>query len=322
MPKTIRIGTRGSKLALWQANHIADLLREQYPDTTVELVTFTTKGDKVLDKSLPSIGGKGLFTQELEKALLNGDIDCAVHSLKDLPTENPEGLTIGAVPKRAPVEDVLISKHGKTLDELPKGAKIGTSSLRRAAQLRHYRDDFEIIDIRGNVPTRINKALDPDSDYDAIVLARAGVERLGLDEYITQIIPLDIMLPAPGQGAIGVQRRDNTSEHRIFRQITHSPTQLAVEAERAFLSQLEGGCSVPVASHAVFVKPDHLQLIGRVSSVDGTRIIEKTDILILSEIPINLVRKSAKEFGQQLANSAIEQGAADILTEVKKQLQG
>lgn len=325
MPKTIRIGTRGSKLALWQANHVADLLREQYPDTTVELVTFTTKGDKILDKSLPSIGGKGLFTEELEKALLNGDIDCAVHSLKDLPTENPEGLTIGAVPKRAPVEDVLVSKHGKSLAELPNGAKIGTSSLRRAAQLRHYRPDFEIIDIRGNVPTRIQKALDPDGDYDAIVLARAGVERLGLHEHITQIIPLDIMLPAPGQGAIGIQCRSTVQDISTFWPINDIQTRAEVFAERGFLNRLEGGCSVPVAAYA----QQNSQLEGKVSSVDGQRnifvdgnwsipTVRAVSILSLqSEID-----KIAMKNGFVLADKALEQGAADILAEVKKQLQG
>jgi hydroxymethylbilane synthase len=308
MSKTIKIGTRGSKLALWQANHVADLLREQYPDTQIELVIFTTKGDKILDKSLPSIGGKGLFTEELEQALLSSDIDCAVHSLKDLPTENPEGLTIGAVPKRAPVEDVLISKHGKNLDELPKGAKIGTSSLRRAAQLRRYRADFEIIDIRGNVPTRINKALDPDSDYDAIVLARAGVERLELSEHITQIIPLEIMLPAPGQGAIGIQCR---SEDLRFDRLSHQETLLAVTTERAFLNQLEGGCSVPVAAHAYMID-DNLVFTGRVIAIDGKRVITPTVKNLLSNGFLQAI-----DIGRYAANEALYQGADKILAEAK-----
>jgi hydroxymethylbilane synthase len=311
MSKTIKIGTRGSRLALWQANHVADLLREQYPDTQIELVIFTTKGDKILDKSLPLIGGKGLFTEELEQALLNGDIDCAVHSLKDLPTENPEGLTIGAVPKRAPVEDLLISKHGKNLDELPKGAKIGTSSLRRAAQLRRYRSDFEIIDIRGNVPTRINKALDPDSDYDAIVLAHAGVKRLELSEHITQIIPLEIMLPAPGQGAIGVQCRDDESR-KFIGGISAYQTRVAVTIERKFLNKLDGGCSVPIAALVTFINKNEVRFRGLVASVDGKRIIEIDRVARIIE-PFDDIRF----FSSSVANSALEQGAAEILAEVK-----
>lgn len=325
MPDVIKIGTRGSELALWQANYVADLLHQQYPDTTTELVIFKTKGDKILDKSLPSIGGKGLFTEELEQALLNGDIDCAVHSLKDLPTENPRGLTIGAIPERASVEDVLISKHGKTLDELPDAAKIGTSSLRRAAQLRRYRSDFEIIDIRGNVPTRIKKSLAPDGNYDAIVLARAGVERLELGEHITQIIPLDIMLPAPGQGAIGVQCRDKESARQLFGKIDDFITRLAVTAERAFLNQLEGGCSVPVAAYSKIVNRDKLQISGSVIQVDGKHIIKQSDEMSLSprsKQTVATASKQSEELGRMLANKAIEQGAAEILARVKNESQG
>lgn len=319
MLKTIRIGTRGSQLALWQANYIADLLRGQYPDTRVELITFTTKGDKVLNKSLPSIGGKGLFTEELETALLKSDIDCAVHSLKDLPTENPEGLIIGAIPERAPVEDVLISKHGKNLDQLPEGAKIGTSSLRRAAQLRRYRPDLEIIDIRGNVPTRITKALDPDNDYDGIILARAGVERLGLNEHITQIITLDVMLPAPGQGAIGVQCRDNQSARQFFNKISHEETRLAVEAERAFLNQLEGGCSVPVAAYGT-LDMQELTLQGRVIAVDGATVIENQRKATLDLIQTSTHYTKVTDLGSDLALDALEQGAAEILAQVRNGL--
>jgi len=323
MPKTVKIGTRKSRLALWQANHVADLLRTQYPDTPVELVTFTTKGDKVLDKALPAIGGKGLFTEELERALLSREIDCAVHSLKDLPTDNPQGLTIAAVPKRAPVEDVLISRSAKSLDELPQGAKIGTSSLRRAAQLRHYRADFAIIDLRGNVPTRIEKALDPDGPYDAIVLARAGVERLGLSEHITQIIPLEVMLPAPGQGAIGIQCRDTHADLVLFEKINDKHTRIAVEAERAFLNQLEGGCSVPVAAYYY-----QSAFRARVCSPDGLQIIEINERLRLGlhkatpEQVRNRARKAAAEQTRAFAQQAIEQGAGQILAEVKNELAG
>jgi hydroxymethylbilane synthase len=311
MPATIKIGTRGSELALWQAHHVADLLRAAYPETTVEIVTFTTKGDKILDKSLPEIGGKGLFTEELERALLAGDIDCAVHSLKDLPTEQPRGLVIGAVPKRAAVEDVLISKHNLPNDKLPQGAKIGTSSLRRAAQLRHYRSDFQIIDIRGNVPTRIAKALNPDGEYDAIVLAQAGVERLGLMDKVTQIIPLEIMLPAPGQGAIAVQCSQSASQ--LVSKINDRITQWQVEAERIFLNVLEGGCSVPVAAHATFDDEELLITFrGRVAEPLGVKIIEvkEFDMLIIDRMELNRMSKA-------MARQAIAQGADKILAEVK-----
>jgi hydroxymethylbilane synthase len=308
MPETIKIGTRGSELALWQTQHVADLLRAAYPDTTIEIVTFTTKGDKIIDKPLPEIGGKGLFTEELEHALLAGNIDCAVHSLKDLPTDNPPGLTIGAVPARGAVEDVLVSKHNLTLDTLPHGAKIGTSSLRRTAQLRHFRNDLEMIDIRGNVPTRIAKALAADGDYDAIVLAQAGVERLGLMEKVTQIIALDMMLPAPGQGAIAVQCRNDDLR---FDRLNHRETRLSVTAERAFLNKLEGGCSAPVAAHA-YMRDDVLMFAGRVIAIDGSRIIEST--------VKNVVKNGfsqAVQIGQYAANETLYQGADKILAEVK-----
>lgn len=310
--KHIRIGTRGSQLALWQANHVADLLRQEYPNAEVSLITFTTKGDKILDKSLPSIGGKGLFTEELESALLNGDIDCAVHSLKDLPTQNPPGLIIGAIPERAPVEDVLISKHGLKLDDLPEDAKIGTSSLRRAAQIRHKRNDVRVIDIRGNVPTRINKALDPDSDYDAIILARAGVERLALIDNITEILPLELMIPAPGQGAIGIQCPEKLET--LFAPLTDLPTLLTVTAERSFLQRLQGGCSVPVAAFASYAN-DRLSFIGRVASVDGQEWIEVTREVIALEVTKPFI--IAEEVGRYAAVEAIKQGADKILAEIK-----
>ncbi len=323
-PKTIRIGTRGSRLALWQANHVADLLREKYADIQIQIVTYTTKGDKLLDQAIPSIGGKGIFTAELEHALLNGEIDCAVHSLKDLPTDNPDGLTIGAITKRGVVEDVLISKHNKTLDELPIGAKIGTSSLRRAAQLRSYRSDFEIVDIRGNVPTRINKALDPSLDYDAIVLARVGFERLEMTDHITQVIPLETILPAPGQGAIAVQCRTTVDDISFFWAINDMPTRSQVVAERGFLNRLEGGCAVPVATYA---KPT-LELIGKVVSLDGQQ-----SILVEGNWDVPLIRavdmlsfqsgidKQAKEHGFILADRALKQGAKEILEQVKNEPQ-
>ena len=310
--KIVRIGTRASQLALWQSNKVADLLRAEYPDTEVQLVTMTTKGDTILDKSLPSIGGKGLFTEELESALLNGDIDCAVHSLKDLPTDITFGVTIGAVTERAPVEDVLISKHNLALADLPSGAKIGTSSLRRASQIRHFRNDLNIIDIRGNVPTRIEKALAKDGNYDAIILARAGVERLGLMHHVTQILPLDLMLPAPGQGAIAIQCRDEDED--FFGRLTHLPTWLSVSAERAFLQRLQGGCSVPVAAHCTY-ENDLLSFKGLVASVDGSQWIEVSDTAVALENTKPII--IAEGLGRYSAVDGIKKGAKDILDEVK-----
>lgn len=310
---TIKIGIRRSQLALWQTNHIADLIRGQYPDVDVQIVEFTTKGDKILDKPLASIGGKGLFTEELESALLKGDIDCAVHSLKDLPTQNPYGLEIAAVPERAPAGDVLISKHGLKLSELSRGAKIGTSSLRRAAQIRHIRNDIEIIDIRGNVPTRIKKALVIAGDYDAIVLAHAGVERLNLMEHVTEFLPMETMLPAPGQGAIAIQCREDDTDY--FSPLTHLPTLLNVTAERSFLQRLQGGCSVPVAAYSRYSK-NTLSFIGRVASVDGKQWIEVSCSMTALEVTRPII--IAEEIGRYSAIEAINQGANAILDEIKK----
>jgi hydroxymethylbilane synthase len=305
--QTIRIGTRGSKLARWQATYIHDLLAAHYPEKTIETVIFTTKGDKILDKSLPSIGGKGLFTEELEQAMLAEEIDCAVHSLKDLPVDNPTGLTVGAIPPRAPVEDVLVSRSEEKLLDLPENAVIGTSSLRRAAQIKAVRPDIQIIDIRGNVPTRINKALDPDGPYDATVLAHAGVTRLELTEHISEVLTLDTMLPAPGQGAIGVQCRDDAASLAIFAPLVHEVTRASVVAERLFLSGLGGGCAVPVAAYGV-VDGDTLRLMGRVGAPDGG-----TVITVRGEAPL----AAAGDLAKSLAQQAIAEGADAILAEVR-----
>lgn len=316
MQQTIKIGTRASQLAMWQTNHVASLLRSAVPDCVIEIVTFTTRGDKILDKPLPEIGGKGLFTEELERSLLSGEIDCAVHSLKDLPTENPPGLTIGAIPQRAPHGDVLVSKNSRTLEELPEGANVGTSSLRRAAQLRSFRPDLSIIDIRGNVPTRIEKALDPNTAYDAIVLAQAGVDRLELTDHIAEIIPEKIMLPAPGQGAIAVQCRDEEASVQLFSLINHPVTRLAVTAERAFLNRLEGGCSVPVAAYALY-EDMNLQLQGRVVSVDGQRSIEHSSSISIPDFGAATTIGHAAELGSNLALDTLSDGADKILAEVR-----
>ncbi|NPA90897.1 MAG: hydroxymethylbilane synthase [Chloroflexi bacterium] len=249
MAERVRIGTRGSALARWQADHVRDLLLRAWPDLSVEVVVFTTRGDRELAKPLPEIGGKGLFTQELEDALRAGEIDLAVHSLKDLPTEMPEDLTLAAVPPREDPHDVLVSRHGLSLDALPPHPTIGTSSNRRAAQIRLARADARIEPLRGNVDTRVRKALAPDGPYDGVVLARAGLVRLGLIEHITQVLPLDVMLPAPGQGALGVQcRAGDDRVLRLLAPLDDPRTRAAVLAERAFLAGLGGGCALPVAA--------------------------------------------------------------------------
>lgn len=306
---TVRIGTRKSALALWQTHHIAGLLRSAHPDITIEIMPFSTRGDEVLDKALPAIGGKGLFTEALESALRDGTIDYAVHSLKDLPTDDTHGLTVGAITARADVRDALISRHGLTLDELPHGAVIGTSSRRRAAQLLAQRPDLHMLDIRGNVGTRIDKALAPDSPYDAILLACAGLDRLGLSHHITQIFLLDVMLPAPGQGALAVQCRDDAASRALLAPINHAETALCVTAERAFLSALGGGCSLPVAAYGE-VHDGVLNLRGRVCGIDGQTVIN-----VDSKAATGV--ESAFVLGMQLAQAAIQQGADRLIAEIK-----
>ena len=314
MSKIIRIGTRGSKLAIWQAQYVTNLIRQKYDDVTVDLKIFTTRGDKILDKALPEIGGKGLFTEELEAALHTGEIDCAVHSLKDLPTEKIEGIYLGAIPERGNPTDALVSRNQLKLDDLPKGATVGTSSIRRKAQLLYYRPDLNIIDVRGNVPTRIEKLMMDDSPYDAIILASAGLERLDMANYITQTLETPIMINAPAQGAVGVQCREDPESMSFFAPLMHLQTWLAVTAERAFLSVLGGGCSLPVAAHA-YIEKSILYLHGRVTAVDGTSQIDV-------EGKVGLIRESniiasANRIGGDMAQKALEQGADAILETLK-----
>src|SRR5215212_612833 len=267
--------TRPSALARWQTQWVIQALKTFHPDLACEEKVITTQGDKILDRPLPEIGGKGLFTQELENELLSGAVHCAVHSLKDLPVENPEGLTIGCVPFRADVRDALISKHGFTLAELPPGAIVGTSSLRRAAQLLAARPDLKIESLRGNVDTRLRKALE--GQYDAIILAGAGLTRLGLGGHVTEWLPLEVMLPAPGQGALAVQCRiDDETTLGLLSALDDESTRRAVVAERAFLRGLGGGCALPVAAYAetiVEANVPGLRLTGLVVSIDGKKSI-------------------------------------------------
>ena len=294
--------TRPSALARWQTQWVISALQEAYPGLICEEKVITTQGDKVLDRPLPEIGGKGLFTQELENELLSGAVHCAVHSLKDLPVENPAGLTVGCVPPRAEVRDALISKDGYTLETLPPGSVIGTSSLRRAAQILSARPDVTTASLRGNVDTRLRKALE--GQCDAIILAGAGLTRLGLDSHVTQWLPLNVMLPAPGQGALAIQcRADDRETLSLLSALEDAPTRLAVIAERQFLLGLGGGCAVPVAAYADLSHETlDISLTGLVASTDGKQIIKVSGS---DNEPIDL--------GKQLAREALKQGAAEIL---------
>jgi hydroxymethylbilane synthase len=294
--------TRPSALARWQTQWVMDALQKAHPGLVCEEKVIITQGDKILDKPLPEIGGKGLFTQELESELLSGAVHCAVHSLKDLPVENPEGLTVGCVPVRAEVRDALISKNGYTLETLPPASVVGTSSLRRAAQLLSARPDLTTASLRGNVDTRLRKALE--GQFDAIILAGAGLARLGLDSHVTQWLPLDVMLPAPGQGALAVQcRADDEETLALLSALEDAPTRAAVTAERQFLLGLGGGCAVPVAAYAdVRHETLDISLTGLVASTDGKQVIK---VSRSGNTPIGL--------GKQLSQDALIQGASDIL---------
>ncbi len=307
MVREIVVGTRDSALALWQTNWVVETLREIFPEYSFKVIEMKTQGDKILDVALAKIGDKGLFTKELEVAMIDREIDFAVHSMKDLPTKLPEGLTIGAICKRVEPGDVLISKNGLTIEELPKGAKVGTSSLRRRSQLMNYRPDLQIEDLRGNLNTRMAKL--ETQDYDAIVLAFAGVDRLGWGEKITQRIPYEISLPAVGQGSVGIEIRENDEEIlNIVKRLDDLDSSLAIRAERAFLRTLEGGCQIPIGSLAT-VEADTITLKGLVASLDGTTIL-KDEITGSVEDP--------EKLGNDLAQRLIKQGASKILCEVRQ----
>ncbi len=308
MINKIRIGTRGSELALWQTNFVKDLLQKFYPALEIEVQIIKTKGDKILDVPLAKIGDKGLFTKELELKLLEGEIDIAVHSLKDLETEIDENLTIGAITKRHNVNDVLIAKSKNiSLKKLNPNAKIGTGSLRRKAQLLHINPNFQIFDLRGNVPRRIKKFLE--SDWDAIILARAGVERLNLQDYISSIIPKSLILPAVGQGALAVECRKNDAEIlQLLSRINHHKTEIETRAERAFLRILEGGCQVPIACYAKIEK-DVLSIEGKILSIDGS---------ICFYHRLTGSSRNPEKLGEKLALKLLNAGAKEIINEIYK----
>ncbi|MCB9149460.1 MAG: hydroxymethylbilane synthase [Caldilineaceae bacterium] len=297
------LGTRKSQLALWQTRHVIQLLSAAWPTRQFAEQHFVTQGDRIVDTPLPQIGGKGLFTLELENALRKHEIDMAVHSLKDLPTESPAGLAIGAIPTREDALDALVCRGNHTLRTLPQGAKVGTSSRRRAAQLLYTRPDLQIIDIRGNVDTRLRKALAADGPYDGIVLAYAGLKRLERADVISELLPLEIMLPAPGQGALGVQCRDDADSLALLQPLQDAETAAAVTAERAFLAGLGGGCALPVAAFGQ-LSNGILILHGRVTAPDGAHQIDVFDRCAPAE---------GAALGQKLATQALAQGAARYL---------
>ncbi|MFH1833697.1 MAG: hydroxymethylbilane synthase [bacterium] len=311
MSPPVRLGTRGSPLALWQSEHIRQLLTRQRPDLECEIVVIATTGDTVLDTPLPLIGGKGVFTAELEQALHDRSIDLAVHSLKDLPTEVSPGLAIGAVVERADSADALVSRDGYLMRSLPERANVGTSSTRRAAQLLGARPDLQIVDLRGNAGTRLRKALDPSGPYDAIVVARVALERLGRLEVVSEVISEELMLPAPGQGAVAVQCRDEEDGFALVGGIGHAPTEFETTAERAFLEGLGGGCAVPVAARARLGSDGRLRIRGRVLSVDGSLKVE-----VEASEPVTSQsggRKVAYDVGSRLAAEALARGAGKLL---------
>ncbi|HWG43854.1 MAG TPA: hydroxymethylbilane synthase [Gemmataceae bacterium] len=302
MNSPLRIGTRGSPLALWQARHVADLLRPLAAPRAVELIEIETIGDRIRDVALSQIGGDGVFTKEIQRALLAGAVDVAVHSLKDLPTTFVAGLTLAAVPARGPSGDVFVSRKHTHFDELPQGAVIGTSSLRRRSQALHRRPDLKLLNVRGNVETRLRK-LD-EQNFDAIILAEAGLRRLGLESAITEILDPQWMLPAIGQGALGLEcRTDDTVTLGLLGSLNHLPTRQAVLAERALLRGLGGGCLVPIGASA-HIAGDRLMLRGVVLSPEGTQRIAAE---------MNGTASEAEAIGQGLAEMLLASGARELL---------
>jgi len=295
-------------LAVWQTNWVLEKLKEINPDRIFGVKYIKTQGDKILDVALSKIGDKGLFTKELEVALLEGEIDLAVHSLKDIPTRLPQGCKIGCITKRENPQDVIISPEGYTLDTLPKGAKVGTSSLRRRAQILNYRADLQLEDIRGNLSTRLRKMID--EDFAAIVLAAAGILRMGWQDQIAQYIPLNISLPAVGQGSLGIEiREDDQDTQQVIFPLHHKQSAYEILAERSLLAYLEGGCQIPIGALGK-VHENSITLEAMVASLDG-----KT--LIRDEIQ-GCINKS-EEIGIQLAERLVEKGAGEILKQVRQE---
>jgi hydroxymethylbilane synthase len=301
----LRIGTRGSKLALAQSNWVREKIESRHLDVKVELVRIKTKGDKILNSPLSRIGGKGLFVKEIEDALLRGEVDLAVHSMKDMPAGLPEGLNLSVFPEREDPRDAFVSLHCRRLQDLPEGASVGTGSLRRSAQLSHARPDLRVVPLRGNVGTRLRKL--SSEGLGAVVLAAAGLNRLGLSARISHIFSLTELLPAIGQGALGLEMRgDDDAVMETVSFLNHRVTEVTLRAERAFLKTLEGGCQVPIAGHAV-LRGDGLTLEGMVAELDGSRIIRDE---------VTGAKDSPEEIGVTLAERILSAGADRILARI------
>ncbi|MFF0827374.1 hydroxymethylbilane synthase [Brevibacillus sp. NPDC003359] len=302
-----KVGTRRSKLALTQTKWVVEKLKGFAPEADFELHEIVTKGDRILDVTLSKVGGKGLFVKEIEQSLFDKETDFAVHSLKDMPAELPEGLVIGAIPKRVDPRDVLLSKDGKTLDELPQGALVGTSSLRRSAQILAHRPDIQIESLRGNIDTRMRKL--EEGNFDAIILAAAGLERVNFEGNISQFLPVEISLPAVGQGALAIEcRADDEETLALLKKLDDAPTRLAVTAERSFLHKLQGGCQVPIGAYATVGENNEITLTGMVGSPDGKQMFKNT---ATGQDPLAL--------GIQVAEALLAQGAGDVLAEVLRE---
>jgi hydroxymethylbilane synthase len=306
MKERLVVGTRSSQLALWQADYVADCLRREYPGLVVEKKLMTTKGDKILDAPLAKIGGKGLFTKELETDMLAGGIDIAVHSLKDMPTEVPAGLCLTAITKRCDPGDAVVSPAYKTFRQLPLGAKVGTSSLRRKAQLLHVRPDLHIVDLRGNVNTRLRKLTE--ENFDAVILAVAGLKRLGFADRITDILPRGVCLPAVGQGALAIEARTADDETRqMVEFLRDKDAMLCARTERAFLARVEGGCQVPVGVYAVLNAHGAVEVEAVIAALDGQRLYRDRLTGPVSQ---------AEALGRQLADRLLAAGGLAVLHEL------
>ena len=302
MMRTIRVGTRGSNLALWQANFVQSTLEQLFPDTPFERVIIKTEGDRDQHSSLTQIGGQGVFTKEIEDALLSRQIDIAVHSLKDLPSNMSEGLFLGAVPKRGPVEDVLVTQNGQNIGDLPEKARVATGSIRRRSQLLKLRPDLIITDLRGNIDTRLRKL--EEQDLDAIIMAKAAIVRLKLDHVRYTSFSTEEMIPGVGQGAVGIQvRSDDEEVKQIVSAMSDNDTLLAVTAERAFLQKLDSGCQFPVGGYAE-INGGKLKLTGYVGNEDGSKVIIDT---------LSSDAAEASETGKKLAEILISKGAMELL---------
>jgi hydroxymethylbilane synthase len=301
--RLVKVATRKSQLALWQAEWVKAEIEKRHPEVKVELVKIETSGDKILDVPLAMVGGKGLFVKEIEEALLDGRADLAVHSLKDVPVIFPPGLVLKVITEREDLRDAFVSADGTKLADLPGGARIGTSSLRRRAQLLNWRPDLEIVSIRGNVQTRLRKI--EEIGLAGVILAAAGLKRLGYGDRITEMLPIELSLPAIGQGALGIETREgDAATDAIVAHLDHPGTHRTVAAERAFLRRLEGGCQVPIAAHGTF-EGTRLKLEGMVGSVDGRRLVRSA-----------LVGDDPESLGVRLAEELLDRGAREILTQV------